>query len=98
MILDKLGVKYIDFINGKILLEYLFNFIIDVSNIGLIIIDLEMLEVSGFEVIKQVKNNFLILKIFIVVNFFMSGSFNEDMVRSLKVDDFIFKFNFKDIQ
>lgn len=52
MILDKLGVKYIDFINGKILLEYLFNFIIDVSNIGLIIIDLEMLEVSGFEVIK----------------------------------------------
>lgn len=98
MILDKLGVKYIDFINGKILLEYLFSFIIDVSSIGFIIIDLEMLEVSGFEVIKQVKNNFLILKIFIVVNFFMSGSFNEDMVRSLKVDDFIFKFNFKDIQ
>ncbi|RVZ08642.1 response regulator, partial [Helicobacter pylori] len=68
-----LGVKHIDFINGKTLLEHLFNPTTDVSNIGLIITDLEMPEASGFEVIKQVKNNPLTSKIPIVVNSSMSG-------------------------
>ncbi|MFP6153108.1 chemotaxis protein CheV1 [Helicobacter pylori] len=98
MILDKLGVKHIDFINGKTLLEHLFSPTTDVSNIGLIITDLEMPEASGFEVIKQVKNNPLTSKIPIVVNSSMSGSSNEDMARSLKADDFISKSNPKDIQ
>ncbi|MCQ2869820.1 chemotaxis protein CheV1 [Helicobacter pylori] len=98
MILDKLGVKHIDFINGKTLLEHLFNPTTDVGNIGLIITDLEMPEASGFEVIKQVKNDPLTSKIPIVVNSSMSGSSNEDMARSLKADDFISKSNPKDIQ
>ncbi|WP_104760578.1 chemotaxis protein [Helicobacter cetorum] len=98
MILNKLGVHHIDFINGKKLLDYLFNAETDVSNIGLIITDLEMPEASGFEVIKQVKANSLTSKIPIVVNSSMSGSSNEDMARSLRADDFISKSNPKDIE
>lgn len=93
LILDKIGVNHKDFMNGKQLLNYIFDDGIDISNIGLIITDLEMPENSGFEVIKQVKLNPLTAHIPIVVNSSMSGSSNEEMAISLNANDFISKSN-----
>lgn len=92
IILDKTGIKHNDFINGKKLLDFL-NFEANINNIGMIITDLEMPEASGFEVIKQIKNNPKTAHIPIVVNSSMSGSSNEEMARSLNADDFISKSN-----
>lgn len=92
-ILNKLGVNYKTFPNGQRLLDYIFAKDTDISKIGIVITDLEMPEASGFEVIKQVKNNPLTANIPVVVNSSMSGSSNEDMARSLKADEFISKSN-----
>ncbi len=91
-ILNKLGVVHISFNNGKKLLDYLFGEN-EVDDIGMIITDLEMPEVSGFEVIKQVKANPKTKHIPIVVNSSMSGSSNEEMALSLNANEFISKSN-----
>lgn len=93
IILDKVGVIHHDFPNGRRLLDYLFDPSTNIENIGMIITDLEMPEASGFEVIKQVKENSATSKIPIVVNSSMSGSSNEDMAMSLKANAFISKSN-----
>ncbi|WP_104624773.1 chemotaxis protein [Helicobacter felis] len=98
VILDKLGIKHVDFINGQQLLDYLFDKETPVEEIGLIITDLEMPEASGFEVIRRVKLDPRMAKIPIVVNSSMSGSSNEEMARSLHADDFISKSNPLDVE
>ncbi|BDQ28017.1 Chemotaxis protein CheV [Helicobacter heilmannii] len=97
-ILDKLGIKHLDFINGKQLLDYLFSQETPVEEVGLIITDLEMPEASGFEVIRRVKLDQRTINIPIVVNSSMSGSSNEEMARSLHADDFISKSNPLDVE
>ncbi|MCH5321974.1 MAG: chemotaxis protein CheV [Helicobacter sp.] len=92
-ILNKLGVTYKTFPNGQKLLNYIFAKDTEIDNIGIIITDLEMPEASGFEVIKQVKNNPAVSHIPIVVNSSMSGSSNEEMARSLNANEFISKSN-----
>ncbi len=93
LILDKLGIEHYDFINGKKLLNYLFDKDTDLEQIGMIITDLEMPETSGFEVIKQVKQNSRTAHLPIVVNSSMSGSSNEEMAMSLNANEFISKSN-----
>lgn len=93
LILDKLGVNHNDFINGRDLLDHLFDNNTNISNIGMIITDLEMPETSGFEVIKQVKANPKTSHIPVVVNSSMSGSSNEEMAVSLNANEFISKSN-----
>lgn len=93
LILDKLGIEHYSFINGKKLLDYLFNEDTDLEQIGMIITDLEMPETSGFEVIKQVKQNPNTAHLPIVVNSSMSGSSNEAMAMSLQANEFISKSN-----
>ena len=93
VILNRIGVVHYDFVNGRKLLDYIFAPTTDINTIGMIITDLEMPEVSGFEVIKQVKANAATAHIPIVVNSSMSGSSNEDMARSLNADEFISKSN-----
>lgn len=93
LILDKIGVEHNDFINGKKLLDYLFNSDTNINDVGMIITDLEMPETSGFEVIKQVKSNPKTEHIPIVVNSSMSGSSNEEMAMSLSASEFISKSN-----
>lgn len=77
----------------KITRSILFSPDTDISEIGLIITDLEMPEASGFEVIKQVKANAASKHIPIVVNSSMSGTSNEEMALSLDADEFISKSN-----
>lgn len=93
MILDKLGLLHKDFVNGKKLLDYLFADDTNLDKIGMVITDLEMPEASGFEVIKQIRNNPKTASLPIIVNSSMSGSSNEEMAMSMNANDFISKSN-----
>lgn len=97
-ILEQLQLKYFSFYNGKDLLEFVEKKVIPLEEIGLIITDLEMPERSGFEVIRQIKENPLTAKIPVVVNSSMSGSSNEEMAISLDANGFISKSNPKEIE
>lgn len=98
MILEKLSVRYIDFKNGKLLLDYVFSHDTNIDRIGLVITDLEMPEASGFEVIKQLKNHPKTKHIPIVVNSSMSGDSNKNMAKKLNADGFVSKSNPKEIE
>lgn len=95
-IMEKLNVKYKLFNNGQELLDFL------IANgpddVAAIITDLEMPITSGFEVIKQVKNNHSFSHIPIIVNSSMSGESNEKMAKSLNADGFVSKSNPKEIE
>lgn len=95
-VLDKLGVRYLAFDNGKKLLKYI-NERNDLSDIGMIITDLEMPEASGFTVIKELKGDPKTDKIPIVVNSSMTGTSNQEMAKSLNAEGFIGKTNPKEI-
>jgi len=95
-IMDKLNVKYKTFNNGQELLNFLFSN--GAEGIGVIITDLEMPVVSGFEVIKQVKNSEKFKHIPVIVNSSMSGASNEEMAKSLNADGFVSKSNPKEIE
>lgn len=97
-ILNKLNVVHKDFENGKLLLDYVFDSECDISNIGVIITDLEMPEASGFEVIKQIKANKTSSHIPIIVNSSMSGDSNRNMAKKLNADGFVSKSNPKEIE
>lgn len=86
---DLMGVEdYIVFQNGKEILEYL-NSDINIDGIGMIITDLEMPEVSGFTVIKEVKANPKLKHIPVIVNSSMSEQNNEREARELGAAGFI---------
>jgi len=95
-IMDKLELKHKLFNNGQELLDFLFSN--GATNIGVIITDLEMPVTSGFEVIKQVKNNTEYNHIPIIVNSSMSGESNEAMAKSLNADGFVSKSNPREIE
>lgn len=97
-ILDQLGVTHHDFANGKLLLDYLFETLDIIDEIGAVITDLEMPEVSGFEVIKQMKANALTRNIPIIVNSSMSGESNRSMALKLNADGFISKSNPREVE
>ena len=82
----------------NVLLDYLFDPDTDLNQIGMIITDLEMPETSGFEVIKQIKQNNRTAHLPIVVNSSMSGSSNEEMAMSLNANEFISKSNQLEIE
>jgi two-component system chemotaxis response regulator CheV len=95
-IMEKLELKYKIFNNGQELLDFLFSN--GAENVGVIITDLEMPVASGFEVIKQVKNNPEYKHLPIIVNSSMSGKSNEQMAKSLNADGFVSKSNPKEIE
>jgi two-component system chemotaxis response regulator CheV len=95
-IMDKLELKHKLFNNGQELLDFLFSN--GPENVGVIITDLEMPVTSGFEVIKQVKNNPQYAHLPIIVNSSMSGESNEAMAKSLNADGFVSKSNPKEIE
>jgi two-component system chemotaxis response regulator CheV len=92
-ILNKLEVNFKIFKNGKELLDYIDSDKCDKDNIGVVVTDLEMPVMSGFEVIKSLKNDKNLSHLPIVVNSSMSGKSNEEMARSLNADEFMSKSN-----
>lgn len=97
-ILDRLNLKHYSFYNGKDLLNFIKNLGDRIDEIGLVITDLEMPETSGFEVIRQIKEDPTTAHIPVVVNSSMSGNSNEEMARSLNASGFISKSNPKEIE
>ncbi len=95
--LSKIAVEYKIFVNGGLLLDYMESLGENIKNIGLVITDLEMPEVSGFEVIKKLRNSDKYGHIAIAVNSSMSGSSNRDMAADLGADAFISKTNPREI-
>lgn len=89
-IIEKLDLKYFTFQNGKALFDYLHNPGV-AANIGAIITDLEMPIMSGFEVLKRVKDTPATCHIPVIINSSMSSDSNYQMAKALKADGFITK-------
>lgn len=96
-IIEKLSLKYFTFPNGKALLDYLHNPGV-AANIGVIITDLEMPVVSGFEVLKRIKETPATCHIPVIINSSMSSDSNYQMAERLKADGFISKSNPTEIE
>ncbi len=84
------------FNNGKLLLDYIHNKE-NSSDIPVIITDIEMPELSGFTVIKNLRDNQKTKDIPIIVNSSMTGETNAREAISLGADGFIEKTKSKDI-
>ena len=91
-IIEKLDLEYFSFPNGKALLDYLHNPGV-AAKIGAIITDLEMPMVSGFEVLKRIKETPATCHIPVIINSSMSSDSNHQMAERLKADGFISKSN-----
>lgn len=96
-IIEKLDLKYFTFPNGKMLLDYVSSET-SIDHIGAIITDLEMPVVSGFEVLKSIKENPITSKIPVIVNSSMSSDSNKQMAHTLHADGFITKSNADEIE
>ena len=92
LILEKLHVHYMTFANGEGLLDYLYSDNV-ASQVGAVITDLEMPKISGFEVLKRIKNNQDSRHIPVIVNSSMSSDSNVEMAQKLGADAFISKSN-----
>jgi len=92
---DIIKVRYRIYNNGKKLIEDLENF--DPDEIGLIITDLEMPIMNGFQVIKYIKDNEKYRKIPIISLTSMTNKGIQDKVEKLGADGLINKANFKEL-
>lgn len=95
-ILEKAGISHKIFNNGKLLLEYISS-MPDKSLIPAIITDIEMPEMSGFTVIKLLKEAAETRDIPIIVNSSMTGENNKREAEELGADGFINKTKSHDI-
>lgn len=84
-----LSMKLFD--NGKLLVEYIDSLEENVSKIPAIITDIEMPEMSGFTVVKLLKNNPITKNIPIIVNSSMTGQNNKREAEVLGADGFVDK-------
>lgn len=91
-ILEKLELTYFTFPNGKALLDYLYSPGV-LKGVGAVITDLEMPLVSGFEVLKNIKENEATKKLPVIINSSMSNDSNMQKARALKASAFITKSN-----
>ncbi len=95
-ILLKANLKFKIFNNGKLLLAHI-NSMEDTSDISVIITDIEMPEISGFTVIKNIRQNHETENIPIIVNSSMTGDNNRREAMMLGADGFIEKTKSKDL-
>ena len=89
-IFDNASLKYKIFNNGKLLLEYIFSRE-DPTTIPVVITDIEMPEVSGFTVVKELRADPRTSKIPLIVNSSMTGENNKREATTLGADGFIDK-------
>jgi two-component system chemotaxis response regulator CheV len=89
-IFQNANLKYKIFDNGRVLLNYL-NSMSDPNSVPAIITDIEMPEISGFTVIKELRSNPLTANIPVVVNSSMTGDNNKREAKALGADGFIDK-------
>lgn len=91
-IIERLELNYFTFPNGKALLDYLHNAGVS-KMVGAVITDLEMPLISGFEVLKRVKEEQSTAHIPVIINSSMDSESNRQMAETLKADAFVTKGN-----
>ncbi|MCE3038016.1 chemotaxis protein [Helicobacter anatolicus] len=90
IILEKIGLRYLTFENGNTILQYLEN-CENPEEIAAIITDLEMPVLSGFKVLKQVKNNEKFCHIPVIINSSMHNDANLDAAKAFGAFGFVSK-------
>ncbi len=95
-IVQTLELRYLAFPNGRELLDYLYEKE-HYQQIGVVITDLEMPVVSGFEVLKTIKADSRTEHIPVIINSSMSSDSNRQLAQSLEADGFVVKSNILEI-
>lgn len=90
IILDKLNLQCLTFENGNSILQYLEN-CNNPESIGAVITDLEMPVLSGFEVLKQIKNSEKFHHLPVIINSSMHNDANIDAANHLGAFGFVTK-------
>ncbi len=85
------GISMQIFDNGKKLVDYMVSLGENASSVPAIVTDIEMPEMSGFTVIKNLKSNPFTKDIPLIVNSSMTGGNNKREAESLGADSFIDK-------
>ncbi|MDH5464861.1 MAG: chemotaxis protein [Thiovulaceae bacterium] len=89
-IMERVGIKFKIFDNGKQLLDYVSE-LSDPSSIPAVVTDLEMPIVSGFTVVKELRQNSATRNIPILINSSMTGGSNKRDAERLGADGFVAK-------
>ncbi|WP_104710811.1 chemotaxis protein [Helicobacter felis] len=89
-IVESLKLKYEAFPNGEALLKRLFEEGM-LNHVGAVITDLEMPLVSGFEVLKRIKEDARTKHLPVIINSSMSSESNKQLADSLHADGFVIK-------
>ncbi|GHS41999.1 chemotaxis protein CheV [Helicobacter pylori] len=95
-IVQTLELRYLAFPNGKELLDYLYEKE-HYQQVGVVITDLEMPVISGFEVLKTIKADSRTERIPVIINSSMSSDSNRQLAQSLEADGFVVKSNILEI-
>ncbi len=95
-IVQTLELRYLAFPNGRELLDYLYEEE-HYQQIGVVITDLEMPVISGFEVLKTIKADSRTERIPVIINSSMSSDSNRQLAQSLEADGFVVKSNILEI-
>ncbi len=95
-IVQTLELRYLAFPNGRELLDYLYEKE-HYQQVGVVITDLEMPVISGFEVLKTIKADNRTEHIPVIINSSMSSDSNRQLAQSLEADGFVVKSNILEI-
>ncbi|MGL2531683.1 chemotaxis protein CheW [Helicobacter pylori] len=95
-IVQTLELRYLAFPNGRELLDYLYEKE-HYQQVGVVITDLEMPNISGFEVLKTIKADSRTERIPVIINSSMSSDSNRQLAQSLEADGFVVKSNILEI-
>lgn len=95
-IVQTLELRYLAFPNGRELLDYLYEKE-HYQQVGVVITDLEMPNISGFEVLKTIKADNRTEHIPVIINSSMSSDSNRQLAQSLEADGFVVKSNILEI-
>lgn len=92
LILERLDLQYFTFPNGRALLDYLKSPGV-LPQVGAIITDLEMPVISGFELLRDIRENEKTKHLPVIINSSMSNDSNLQKASALKANAFITKSN-----
>ncbi len=95
-IVQTLELRYLAFPNGRELLDYLYEKE-HYQQVGVVITDLEMPVISGFEVLKAIKADSRTEHLPVIINSSMSSDSNRQLAQSLEADGFVVKSNILEI-
>lgn len=95
-IVQTLELRYLAFPNGRELLDYLYEKE-HYQQVGVVITDLEMPVISGFEVLKTIKADSRTERLPVIINSSMSSDSNRQLAQSLEADGFVVKSNILEI-